>query len=273
MGWIYELIKLLKAVINTVTGSVSVSNFLIEVAKGNVPGHSIVNKFGQNPTAASTGADVWAGGGLYAFYPVTAQSMEIIGTSTEDAVGQTGALSVMIFGQDNDLNEITETVIPDGTNAVALTNTYRRIYRAVVMTAGSNETNVGALAIQIAAGGTVAAYIAADQGQTQQAIYTVPAGHTAYFLKGYVGISDDTFQGVLANFRWQMRPNNGTIGAWQTKGEMGLVNIGSSHWQYEYGAPAGPIPEKTDVRIRMYDSGSTVSCVGGFDLLLVEDGY
>jgi len=61
------------------------------------------------------------------------------------------------------------------------------------------------------------------------------------------------------------------------KGQVTLVNIGSSHFAYKYGAPAGPLPASTDIKIR------AVSCIdateidndaiGGYDLLLVEDGY
>ena len=48
-------------------------DYYLEIAKGNVPGNSVVNKFGHNPLAdaGTTGAtpqDVWGGGDLYPFY-------------------------------------------------------------------------------------------------------------------------------------------------------------------------------------------------------------
>jgi hypothetical protein len=47
---------------------ISNKDFLIEVAKGNVAGHAIVNKFGRNPDV-DTGTDpedVWTQGGVWA---------------------------------------------------------------------------------------------------------------------------------------------------------------------------------------------------------------
>ena len=112
-------------------------------------------------------------------------------------------------------------------------------------------------------------------GQTQQTIYTIPAGKTAYFIKGYVGLATAVKTAENGVFRWLMKPNvAGPGGAWLTQGEIGLANLGSSHWQYEYGAPAGPIPEMTDIRIVLSASSAPAGgfdCVGGYDLILVDN--
>ena len=49
------------------------TDFMLEVAKGNVVGHSQMNKYGHNPevTTATDPEDVWSGGGLYEFYFIT----------------------------------------------------------------------------------------------------------------------------------------------------------------------------------------------------------
>ena len=257
------------------TGNVSISNFLIEVAKGNIPGHSVVNKFGHNPLTLATGADVWAGLGTYGFYPTLAQTMELVSTSAADDANPagTGAWTVLVFGLDENYLQVSETVSTDGLVPVVLENTYIRMSSAIIMTAGSAESNVGAISIRIAGAGTVGAFIGINDGQTQQAIYTIPASKTGFFLKGYVGMMEANKNGEDATFNWKMRPINGGNGAWQIKGRVGLVNIGTSTWQYEYGAPAGPIPEKTDIRIEVEVASTTVDSVGGFDLLLVDDGY
>ena len=247
----------------------------LEIAKGNVAGTKAINKFGHNPsvTTGTDPEDVWGGGGLYAFYPTTAQSLELVSDSTDDDAAGIGALTVQVYGLDENFLEVDETVILDGIVPVALTeNTYIRMYRAIVLTAGTSETNVGNIFIQIAAGGTVGAYIGAGDGQTQQAIYTVPEGKSAYFTKGYVGISKaGGAAAASAEFKWKARPNNGYIGAWQTQGQMEVVTSGSSHWQYEYGVPNGPIPARTDIRIECVEVSATLGVVGGFDLILVDD--
>jgi len=246
-------------------------SFLLEVAKGNVPGHSIVNKFGHNVAVPTIGADVWSGGGDYTFYPTTAQSMELVSDSAADAVGGTGATSIIVYGLDTNWEEVSEIITPTGTTPVALANTYRRMYRGIILTAGTNETNVGNISVQISGGGIVGVHIAANDGQTQQTNYTIPAGKTGYFMKGYVATSDDDKNGEAAEFQWKARPNNGVTGAWSVKGQMGLNTIGSSNWQYEYGAPAGPLPEKTDIKIRCFLTTATLGVVGGYDLVLVDD--
>lgn len=257
-----------------VSGMIYEPDFFLEVAKGNVPGHSAVNKFGHNDAVAVTGEDVWMGGGIYGFYPTTAQDMEAVSDDPEDgAGGGTGALTMQVYGLDADWNEQSETVTLNGTGVVALENTYIRMYRVIILTAGTNGTNVGNIVVRIASGGTVGAYVAADDGQTQQAIYTIPNGKTGYFVKGYVGISDNDKNGETAGFKWRVRPSNGGNGAWQVKRQVSATNIGSSWFQYQFAVPAGPLPEKTDIRMECFEATAEVGVVGAFDLILVDDGY
>jgi len=68
-------------------GIMLVSNYLLEVSKGNITGQNIMNKFGENPeiTTGTDPEDIWDGGGIYAFYPSTAQDMEIVSSDVDDA--------------------------------------------------------------------------------------------------------------------------------------------------------------------------------------------
>jgi len=252
------------------------TDFMLEVVKGNVPGHSAINKFGHNPAVATGPEDIWSGGGIYAFYPATAQTMEVVSSDDEDggAGTDTGALTMQIYGLDANWAEVDETITLNGTTVVAVTgHTYIRMYRAIVLTAGSHGTNVGNIAVRIASAGTTGAYIAADDGQTQQAIYTIPGGKTGYFTKGYTGVSDggSSVSRESATFKQIMRPNNGTTGAWQVKGQVECINDGNTTWQYGYGMPAGPIEEKTDVRLECTTTSTELGVVGGFDIVLVDN--
>jgi len=175
-------------------GTTQNKDYYLEVSKGNIAGTSKVNKFGHNP-AVTDGDDVWGGGGVYDFYPTTAQSMEILSTSANDTNAGTGAWTVIVYGLDSNWEEINETVTMNGTTPVALANTYIRMFRGVVLTAGTVETNVGDISVEIVGSATQAIFIGALDGQTQHAIYTTPAGKTSYFLKGYVGIANDDNNG------------------------------------------------------------------------------
>jgi hypothetical protein len=247
------------------------TEFMLRVAAGLVPGYSSVNKFGHNPASAIAGADIWPPGGTYAFYPTTAQSMEIVSDSANDTSAGTGARTATVYGLDASWAEQSETVTMNGTTPVALANTYIRTFRTTIDTAGSIETNDGAVTVQVSGGGTIGVHIASGDGQTQQCIYTIPAGKTAFFIKGYTAIADDDKNGEVAEFKWKMRPNVIADGAWQTKGQMGLNSIGSSNWQYDYGVPAGAIPEKTDIKIEAFSATAIVGVVAGFDLILIEN--
>jgi hypothetical protein len=68
-------------------GGVYTTDFLIEVAKGNVEGHSIITKFGENTDIdiLTTPESIWDGGGLYTWLPdLGGEALEVISTSIND---------------------------------------------------------------------------------------------------------------------------------------------------------------------------------------------
>ena len=252
------------------------TDFYTEVAKGNVVGHSAINKFGHN-NAATSGDDVWGGGGTYVFYPTAAVAVDIISTSTADDTGGTGGIQVTVTGLDVNWEEASETITLNGTAAVQLSTAFVRMYRAFVYEAGTGNVNAGDITVYARATGSgvtagdIGIFIGASEGQTQHAIYTVPAGKNGYFVKGYVAVASDKKVAEAALFQWKARMNNGVNGAWLIKGEVGLNTLGSSSWQYLYGLPAGPLPPKTDLRIETATMTATMGVVGGFDILLVDE--
>lgn len=70
---------------NTVFASrIGTTDFMFEVAKGNVAGHSQMNKYGHNESVSAGPEDVWGGGGLYDFYFTTNQTVEAVSTDVDD---------------------------------------------------------------------------------------------------------------------------------------------------------------------------------------------
>jgi hypothetical protein len=216
---------------------------------------------------------------VYPFYPTVAVAVDIVSTSADDDVGGDGAIQVIVQGLDANWDEQQETVTLDGLGIVQLNNTYIRLFRAWVHEAGVDNENAGDITVYARATGSgvdagdVGIFIGATDGQTLHTLYTIPNAKTGYFVKGYTALSKDTMTVENGTFRWLMRINNGLNGAWLVQGEIGLVTQGSSHWQYEYGIPAGPLPEKTDIRIVLNTASTTFDTVGGFDILLVDDGF
>jgi hypothetical protein len=244
----------------------------LDVAKGNIPGHASVNKFGENPLVgtATDPEDVWAGGGIYNFYPTEAKTCSIVSTSGSDIAAGTGAQTVGIYGLGANWEEQADTATLNGATKVPLTTTWIRLYRAYVITAGTGEVNAGN--ITVFTEDTVGIYIATGDGQTQQAVYTIPAGKTGYMVKYYMGISDAG--GAAGNsciFKWKSRANDGGNGAWRTRGQIECITVGSSWWKYNYSMPVGGLLEKTDIRIEATEVTIDMGVVGGFDLMLVDD--
>jgi hypothetical protein len=148
--------------------------FDLQVARGQIVGHTGVEIFGYTPNIANTAfGPMWEGqtqsGGLYT-YPGAAAPLVLVSTSTSD----TSALSVRIEGCGAGFVPLVETIALNGTTNVTTTNSFLRI-NAIYVT---NGTNIGTITAKISS--TTYAQINPGVGQTQMSIYTVPAGYTFY---------------------------------------------------------------------------------------------
>jgi hypothetical protein len=167
--------------------------FELQVARGQIAWHYDVHKFGFNSDIDDSLETVWAQGGLYS-YLAAATQLSISSSSTDDTSAGTGARTVTLSGLDADYNEISETITLNGQTAVNTTNSYLRIFRMVVNSAGSGGENAGVI---YAGTGTVTsgvpankyATIAIGDNQTLMAIWTVPANYTAYLLQTDVTVA------------------------------------------------------------------------------------
>jgi hypothetical protein len=148
--------------------------FDLQVARGQVDGHTGIEIFGYSPNIANTATGpMWEGqtqsGGLYT-PPSTAAPLVLVSSSASD----TTALSVRIEGLGAGFVPLVETIALNGTTNVTTTGSFLRINGMYV----TNGTNVGAITAKISS--TTYAQINAGVGQTQMSIYTVPAGYTFY---------------------------------------------------------------------------------------------
>ena len=245
-------------------------DYIYDLAKGNVPGETSLNIAGANSAVPAAGADVWAGGGDYGFYPDTAHPLEIVRDSSADDTGGVGARTVVINGLDSNWLEVADTVSITG-DTVALVNYYIRVHSAQVLTAGSAKSNAGNLSIQDSTGALVGAYIAAGAGRSQQAVYTVPADKTALIVKGYFSAKSNDTTAETAGFSWVTRDNSSTAGVQSTRPAAYVRSDGASAWAYRYGVSWGLFEEKTDIKIRCFEASDTVATAAGFDIILIDD--
>lgn len=101
--------------LNNLTPNPKTTDFMLEVAKGKVPGHSQINKYGHNPviTTASDPEDVWGGGGVYDFYFTTNQSVSAVSSDVDD-VGSLVSSGTATGGSLFTLEDTGATFITDG---------------------------------------------------------------------------------------------------------------------------------------------------------------
>jgi len=236
------------------------SDFYFDIASGNVPSVTMVNKFGINATIGTTAEDIWAAGGTLT-YLTTAATIEVISSSTNDTAAGTGAREITIEGLDENWNEASETVATAGTSAsTATTTTFIRVFRAVVSQAGAyGGSNAGNVTIRVSSAGSTQAYISTNQGQTQGAHYTIPRGHKAYIIDMHASV--DTSKSVSYNVYKRTRANDNTVpfSSWQVLFEAPGLE-GSNHLP-----PRSPlfIDEYTDLRVTGVVSAGSAS--GSFD--------
>ena len=143
--------------------------FDLQVARGQIDGHSTVNIYGYQPAVAQTFIPLWENAADYTF-PVSAQYMNLTGTDADTA-------QVLISGLDANYAQISETVTLNGTTAAQTTKQYLRINGMQVVSGNP----AGAVTLTNLAGSTTYAKINSGVGRTQASIYTVPAGYT-FFL-------------------------------------------------------------------------------------------
>ena len=244
--------------------------FELQVKRGQVGWHYAIFKFGFNPDVDDSLETVWAQGGLYS-YIETATVLKVSSSSANDTSAGTGARTVTLSGLDANYVEISETVTLNGQTAVNTTNSYLRINRMCVKTAGTGGQNAGVI---YAGTGTVTsgvpankyATVAVADNQSLMALWTVPADHTAYLLQK--DITAATAQNnKYATIHLVARPFGEVF---QTK-DKHVIDNGVLHQGYSIPLK---FEEKTDIEVRCIgdSAGANIAVSAGLDMLYIRNG-
>lgn len=186
-------------------------NFSLQVARGQVPGHTAVQIVGYNSDVDTTWEPIWSDGTIT--FPTVATAMKISSGSADDAAAGTGARTVLLTGLDGNYNVISETITLNGQTPVNTVNLFFRINGFAVTSVGSGATAAGTIYVGdgvVTAGvpATVFDQIPVGWNTRQTATYTIPAGYT-----GYTGYSRLTFaQASGTNAVWGRVTITGTNG-------------------------------------------------------------
>ena len=240
----------------------------INISNGAVDGVSYIEKFGRNDTLSGNIETIWDGSNVYT-YLTSASSVYVTSSDGNDAPAGTGARQVEVQGLDENYALQTETVdIDDG----ASTTTFIRVFRVIVTSVGSGGQAAGIISVRSASGGggTLLAQIqkvgtggGASLGQTFMAIYTVPAGYTAYLTQWTIGAGGqnaDTTAFLMA------RPFGGASNS------KDIVISAGSQYSKNYIVPL-KFTEKTDIEVRAFTSSSGNDCSSTFNLIIIDNTY
>ena len=239
----------------TFSGGVGSFPYFLQVSRGEIQGHKRVFKFGYNGEIQNSEETIWDVGGLYA-YPSSAVAM----TATSSSGATDENVEVTIQGLDASYNELSETVTLNASGTATTTGSFLRVYRAFVSSGTASAGN-----ITIANGGTTYAYVSAADQQTLMALWTVPAGYTAYLFQ--IDATAFTVQNnKVATVRMLTREVNGVF---RTQNKFDLFE-GSYH--QDITCPQ-PIPEKTDIEFRAIadSSNADLRVAATFDIIYIEN--
>jgi hypothetical protein len=203
-----------------------------------------------------------AGGSQYwAAAAVAAGSINIASDSADDDTGGTGAITITIYGLSSTWMLQSETVTLNGVANVNPANSYIRIYHAVVATAGSGLTNAGN--ITIADGSGTFLYIAAGEGESRHAAYSVPANYATSYLTSWVA----TVSGAATanvNFVLKVRAFGG---AFVVKAYANLAQGNTYRCVLDHPIP---LSAKSDLVVTGTSNANNIVVQAGFDVSLLR---
>lgn len=216
-----------------------VKDFNIEIERGKIEGHRIINIEGRNPSLAfETEETIWDQGGIYTY--LTEDTQLYVSSSSAADIN----IPITIEGLDDQYNEVTRTGILNGQNQVAIDGNIFRIFHAVVRGSVYPQGDIYLAESDTLTGGVpdtetkIKAKIIQGRGNTSMGMYTVPAGKTAYGIVVIfvVGKGDDINFKPFGRLQGEIFTSQGEFNLYQNVHSFELVGIS--------------LPEKSDLEYR-----------------------
>jgi len=244
--------------INTIS-----EDFFLEVSRGAIPGVELLYKYGRSSDVTTIISTVWDKGGLYS-YLSTAQHLSISSSNASDSAVGTGARTIKIYGNDQNFNLISEIISLNGQSGVTTTQSFIRVWRMEVLTAGSGEKAAGTI---YAGTGTITAGVPANvyaqivdgNNKTLMSVYTVPSGYDGYFYFATAAAG----QGKEVEFSLWSRQQGSVFRIQAT------FPFYESQNRFYFKTPIR-IFEKEDIEIRATTTIGTINASADFFIILVK---
>lgn len=255
------------------------ADFFTEIRKGNVVGHSIVQKFGAIDNVTTTLTPITSSGQYPT--PLAPVTLELVSSdNTNDIPAGTGALSITIEGLSNTNGAWTEesqTIALNGTTPVAVPNDMLRIYRMFVETSGTYATQTApshnsTITLRVSGAGatwqTLTPTGTFGLAQSEIAVYTIPKGKTGYLLSKKVSVESSKTANIFLFVREDADTVVAPFSPMRVKElERNLATSTERH-------PSAPIVKAigpADIGFMGQSTSTTTDLSIEFEILLVDD--
>ena len=254
----------------------SPEQFLIEVVKGNIPGHTLHHRFGKGLVGTTM---VPIASSLKYPTPTVATTLEVVSSDADDTVAGAGARTVSVKGLNASWEEITQTVNMNGLTPVPLPIDMIRVYDWWVASSGVYATSAtgshqGTITVQTSPGavlwfnGTVTPY---PKGQSEIAGYTVPVGFRAYIFVH--GIIADSTKAVDVIFLKRESADDVAVPFTPMRTLKEFTGLAGNSVGGDTTAPINSFEAKTDIIFMGIVTSGTASVTVDYEILLIADGY
>lgn len=248
-----------------------VSDYALEVSRGNIPEMDDVQKYGRCADNVDSGSfsDIWDGA-TAAFAtktyisPTQARIHQIASTDLNDTLGGTGANQIIVsYLADWDTAEQTVTLDMNGTTNVATPacvaiNRMKCIWGATT-TAGQNKGTITATADTDA---SVSAYVIIGAGQTQMAVFAYASTQTFYMSKKYASVNRSIAGTVDAQLLVNDNPDVQLL-SFTVKDTWSAHSTGDTLADPYYDPPR-PFPGPSIIKVKCEGSANNMDVSAGF---------
>lgn len=224
-----------------------------KIATGQKLGNwSAVHKFGgiQSLPHNSAAATVWTGGVTYPWTLFnSAIALKVESLATDAGI-------VTVEGLDENYDPKTVDLQLTNIQYVSLPGTWKAVNRVEYVNA-DGTANTGPIKVMQQAGTGVVGHIPALQGQSRQAVYTVPKGYTAYITNYTVGTGKEGEAEVGLYIR---EPGS----AFKNKSN---VSVRGQCFQQNFDSPL-VVPQKSNIDFKGNSGSSGTSAIVNFEIWL-----
>lgn len=169
---------------------VSSTDYLNDIAEGNIANHSAVHFVGERPAVAivAGGEDIWPGTTSLIPRPADAgEQLAIVSTSAQDGVAGTGIQTVRVEYLDAAGALLSTDAVMNGIAGVNLTPAAVRFVQRMCSVSPAGQFAAGTITLyKSGAPATVYEQIAIGDCSSKSAHYMVPAGYVMYITSGTV---------------------------------------------------------------------------------------